>query len=620
MATREIWQSLPADPASDYGLNRRITTYTDSKEASWIDGWWKPPWVEAEFSASRHWNLVHAHRVVVTPILQEKHAAQSAHSIRVTGSDGSFGSLCSGAFSNFNSERQLNDRRQSPDSVEVQGVQVSSNKFFGLVQKCIRENNEAAGRKVHYLIVKNGLESDAFLGTFVIRMFVLFGSLSEANEVFRKLSNPNVFSWNAIISAHLKFGQNDQAIQLYLEMKNSNIEPSGHVYVSVLKACSGIAALEQGRQIHTDIIGTGFESDVFVGSTVIDMYAKCGRLDEACIVFGRLPTRNVVTWSTLISGYAQHFHAEKALQLFKQMQQEGMQPNQVTFVLLLKACSSIADQEQGKWIHEHIIESGLEVDQFVGSTLVDMYAKCGNLEEAVQVFKELPKRNVVSWCAMITGYVQHGHYGLALQCLEDLENQGLKLDGNVYTGILAALSHTGQVEEGHNYFRSMREEHGITPCMEHFNCMVDLLGRAGLLSEAEDIIKKMPMAPDSMIWISLLGACRKSGNVNLGERCFEQVVCVDPDNAVSYVLMSNIYADAHMWEEVQQIQEQRKYAYAWKKPGKAWMEVSNKVHEFIVGDKTHSHSGLINAKLKRLGMLMKQEGYVPQLDIIFDCI
>ncbi|CAK9236426.1 unnamed protein product [Sphagnum troendelagicum] len=477
-------------------------------------------------------------------------------------------------------------------------------------------------------------------------------------------------------------------MELFQQMQEEGMSPNRFTFVPVLKACTSLRALEKGRRAHEQIIQLGCASDVFVGSSLVDMYAKCGsiedarrvfdsmpshdlvswnaiisnvfvgsslvdmyvkcgRMDDAWRVFNRTPTsdaiswnvmilgyvkcgqgdkalelfqqmqwegmplRNVVSWNVMISGLVKCGQGHKALELFQQMQQEGVEPSSVTFVGVLNACASVVALEEGRLVHQQIVKSGCESNIFVGSSLVDMYAKCGSMEEACKVFNKMPLRNVVSWNAILGGFAMHGHGKEALEHFKQMRSEGVRPDNTTFVCLLSACSHAGLVDEGLRCFESMSTDCMISARLEHYTCMVDLLGHAGRLHEAEAIIKTMPYKPDAAVWKALLNACRVHGNMEMGERIAKQVLKVDPGNAASYVLLSNIYAAVGKWNLSAILQQQRLERGVKKQPGCSWIEVNNKVHMFILNDQDHPNMIDVHAELKRLSQQMHEAGYVP---------
>ncbi|KAJ7552718.1 hypothetical protein O6H91_06G066700 [Diphasiastrum complanatum] len=449
-------------------------------------------------------------------------------------------------------------------------------------------------------------------------MYAKCGCTEDARELFDNMSERDVLSWSAMIAGYAQNGLGKEALALYEQMKQEGMQPNNVTLVLLLKACASLAALEQGKQIHSEIIKRGFQSDVVVGNTLVDMYAKCGCTEDARELFDNTSERDVVSWNAMIAGYAQNGLGKDALALYEQMKQEGMQPNNVTVVFLLKACTSLAALEKGKQLHSEIIKRGFESDVVVGSTLVNMYAKCGCTEDARELFDNMSERDVVSWTGMIAGYAQNGLGKEALALFEQMQREGTKPNEVTYTSVLSACAHSGLVDQGRYFFDSMCKNHGVTPTKEHYACMVDLLGRAGCLADAELFINKMPIQPNSVVWMTLLGAARNHGHAEIGRRAFDRVVKLETKNAAPYALLSNIYAAAGKKDELAKIRNQMKEAGVKRIPGCSWIEVDNQLHAFVVGDATHPQSKEIQAELDRLVGLMKMEGYKPNLSFVLD--
>lgn len=273
---------------------------------------------------------------------------------------------------------------------------------------------------------------------------------------------------------------------------------------------------------------------------------------------------------------------DRALNLFGQMQPTGVKPDSVTYASILPACGNLAALEYGKQFHKDIIRSGFQSDIFVGNALVDMYAKCGSVWEAFKVFEKIGKRNVISWTAMIAGYAMNGHGKEAIKLFQQMQQSSTKPNHITFVGVLSACCHAGLVDDGWQYFHCMVRDYHIMPYMEHYCCMVDLLGRAGFLDEAEDFINKMPLKPDTSIWASLLGACTIHSNIDLGERVAECLFELEPKNPAHYVLLSNLYAVAGRWDDKEKVRRMMKDRTVKKTPGRSWIEVNNAVHSFLV--------------------------------------
>ncbi|KAJ7568863.1 hypothetical protein O6H91_01G050800 [Diphasiastrum complanatum] len=488
--------------------------------------------------------------------------------------------------------------------------------FVVVLKACARIPALKQGKQVHSDIIKSGFESDVIVGNTLVDMYAKCGCIERALLVFNNMHKRDVVSWNAMIAGYAQQSLVKEALGLYGNMKEECVQPNNVTYVVLLKACASVAALEIGKQLHSDIIKSGFESNVIIENALVDMYAKCGCIEDARQIFNNMHERDVVSLTAMIAGYAQQGLGKEALALYKQMKQEGVQPNSVTYVVLLKACASLAALEQGKQLHSDIIKSGFHSDVIVGNTLVDMYAKCLCLEDARRVFNNMHQRNVVSWNAMIAGYAQHGLGKDALALLERMQRENIKPNQVTYVSVLSACSHSGIVDKGRHLFDSMRRDHGVAPTMDHYACMVDLLGRAGRLADAEDFIVKMPIQPNAVVWMTLLGAARNHCHLEIGRRAFDCVVKLEPENAAAYVLLSNIYEAVGRRDEVAKLRKEMNDAGVKKVPGCSWIEVGNQVHAFVAGDASHPQSKEIRAELDRLVGLMKEVGYMPDLSFV----
>eukprot|EP01018_Ginkgo_biloba_P012014 Gb_13369 [translate_table: standard] len=472
------------------------------------------------------------------------------------------------------------------------------------------------GKKVHNYIIKNGFELNAFVGSALIDMYAKCGSMKDADKVLSEMPEPNVVSWNAMITGYVQNSNGNDALNMFCNMQQTGMMATQFTFASVLVACGSLPALEQGKQVHGQIVKTGFQSNVFVGSALVDMYARCESIGDASRLFYEMPEHNVVSWTTMIAGYAQNGHSEEVLKLFWQMKGTDVHPDHATFASILRACANLAALQHGRQVHGHIIQSAFLSNVYAGGALIDMYAKCGSIEDARQVFNEMPERDIVSWNAMIAGYAQNGCGKNALQLFEQMLLSSMKPDYITFIGILSACSHAGLVDEGRHFFESMIQDYCIKPTADHYACMIDLLGRAGQLAEAEDIIKNMACEPDAIMWGTLLAACRIHGNRDLGKRAAECLIKLEPQNSAPYVMLSNIYAAAGRWDDVTMVRKLMKDMGVKKKPACSWIEVKNRVHAFMVDDKSHPQTEEIYAMLERLTGQMKEAGYVADTNFV----
>ncbi|CAK9213816.1 unnamed protein product [Sphagnum troendelagicum] len=474
--------------------------------------------------------------------------------------------------------------------------------------------------------------------------------LATAQSERHSLLQLNILGWNKKLRKYVKDGQAQKAMQLFQQIQQEGMSPDTFTFVQVINACAGLGALEEGRHVHEQIIQSGCESDVFVGNSLVDMYAKCGSIEDAWKMFKKMPSRDVVTWNTMILGFDMYAkcgsledawnvfknmpsrdvitwttiilghvkcgQGQKALELFRQMQRENVRPNSVTFVGVLNACASIVALEKGRCVHQQIIESVWDSNVFVGNSLVDMYAKCGSMEDAQTVFNKMPSHDVISWNAILGGCAMHGHGNEALKLFEQMCEEGVKPDDITFVCLLSACSHAGLVDEGMCCYASMITVYMISPKLEHYSCMVDLLGRAGKLHEAENMIKAMPGKPYVPAWRALLAACKIHGNVEMGERVAKEFLELEPENAVDYVLLSNIYAAAGNRHLCENVELQRQERGVENQTGRTWIEVKNEVHSFIAGNQDHPQMIEIHTELQRLSGLMHDLGYVPDTKFV----
>jgi pentatricopeptide repeat protein len=501
-------------------------------------------------------------------------------------------------------------------------MQVKPNRVtvVSVLPACADLANLQEGKRIHDYVIENGFESDVSVGTALVAMYAKCGSIEHALQLFDKMPKRDVVSWNAMIAAYAQSGYANEALRLLYQMQLAGVQCDLVTMVSVLPACAHLAALHQGELVHEYVIRNGFESDVSLKNALLDMYAKCGSIEKAYQLFEKNSRRDVVSWNAMIAGYAQNGLAVDALAHFHQMQMTDSMPDLATMVSVLPACAYLAALKEGMWIHAYIIRSGFEFDISVGNALIDMYAKCGELGFACQLFDNMSEKNVISWNAMIAAYGMHGCGEDALELFSQMQQIGMKPDHITFTSILSACRHAGLVDEGWQYFVCMSRDYLITPKSEHYACMVDLLGRSGRLKEALDIIKKMPLEPDASVWGALLNACRIHCNIELGEYSSERLIQLEPENPAHYIQLSNIYAAAGKWDSAVKARTMLKVRGLKKTPGCSWIEMKNRVHTFLVGDRSHPQSEEIYAMLQNLAAQIKEAGYAPDTSFVLHSV
>eukprot|EP00250_Pteridium_aquilinum_P003056 c13392_g1_i1 orf=653-2890(+) len=390
-----------------------------------------------------------------------------------------------------------------------------------LLEKVCKKKDLVAGRQLHSLLVSNGMCLVACHGDRIIRMFTLCGSLLEASLAFCTISKPSVYSWQAIISAHVHQGQSNRALGLYDQMKRDNVKPNMYVMQCILQACGNIGSSILGRQIHNEVLVGAVESNVVIGSSIIDMYGKCGSMEEALGVLLRLPGKNIVSWSALMAAYAEHDHGLLALELFERMEKDGIKPDDVTFLSILKACARIRATMHGRLIHDRVIRTGLDFHIILGSALLDMYAKCGNLDDARKVFCKVPTRDVVCWGALISGYVQEGFGQIALELYDNMQQEGIKPNKAIFPCVLNACSTIGALKQGH-LIHSEVVRSAVSIDSSICTALIDMYGKCWCLQESSHVFNSSNHR-DVAVWGALISAYMQHGMDIAAAECFRKM-------------------------------------------------------------------------------------------------
>ncbi|CAK9166796.1 unnamed protein product [Ilex paraguariensis] len=435
--------------------------------------------------------------------------------------------------------------------------------------------------------------------------------MESMSKVFEMMPEKDIVSWNTVIMGNAKNGMYQEALMMVRDMGNANLKPDSFTLSSVLPIFAEYVDVLKGKEIHGYAIRHGFDEDVFIGSSLIDMYANCTRVEDSCRLFGLLPKRDDVSWNSIIAGCVQNGLFDEGLKLFRQMLVAKIKPMHISFSSVMPACAHLTTLHLGKQLHGCIIRGGFGDNVFVASSLVDMYAKCGNIRIARGIFNKMELHDMVSWTAMTMGYALHGFAHDAILLFEQMEKEGGKPTYVVFIAVLTACSHAGLVDEAWKYFNSMTQAYGITPGIEHYAAVADLLGRAGKLEEAYQFISSMHIESTSIVWSTLLAACRVHKNVELAEKVAKEIFTVDPENMGAYALLSNTYSAAGRWKAAAKLRIRLRDKNMRKKPACSWIEVKNKVHAFVADDTSHPYYDRICEALEVLLEQMEREGYVP---------
>ncbi|XP_009627280.1 putative pentatricopeptide repeat-containing protein At3g47840 [Nicotiana tomentosiformis] len=443
------------------------------------------------------------------------------------------------------------------------------------------------GREMHTRIVKKGLDISSYVANSLATMYNKCGKLNYGMCLFERMKLQDVVSWTTVITTYVQIGQDQYGIQAFLRMKESSVTPNAYTFAAVVAACANLARLDWGVQLHANVVRVGFLDSLSVSNSIVTMYSKCGQLGSASLIFHEMSRKDIVSWSTIIAGYAQGGCGEEAFKLLSWMRKEGPKPTEFALASVLGACGSMAILDQGKQLHAHVLIIGLDHTPLVLSALINMYSKCGSIAEASKIFNSSQDIDVVSWTAMINGYAEHGYSRDAISLFEKVLFAGLRPDSVTFIGVLSACSHAGLVDLGFQYFKLMKEEYKISLSKEHYGCMIDLLCRAGRIIDAENMIKNMPFEKDDVVWSILLRGCRLHGDVECGRRAAEQILKLAPNCAVTHTTLSNIYASKGKWGEVAELRKLMRLKGVMKEPGWSWIKVKDQVSAFVAGDKRH---------------------------------
>lgn len=442
-------------------------------------------------------------------------------------------------------------------------------------------------------------------------------SMQHARQLFDQIPQPDIVLFNTMTRGYARTDTPLLAVTLFSQILLSGLFPDDYTFSSLLKACASSKALEEGRQLHSLAIKLGLCENVYLSPTLINMYTACNEMDCARRVFDNVCEPCIVTYNSMITGYARGSRPNEALSLFRELQTRNLKPNDVTMLSVLSSCALLGALDLGKWMHEYVKKNNIDRFVKVNTALIDMYAKCGSLDDAVHIFENMAVRDTQAWSAMIMSYAIHGHGPKALALFIEMRKAGIKPDGVTFLGLLYACSHTGLVQDGFGYFYSMRDKFGVVPGIKHYGCMVDLLGRAGRLEEAYQFIVGLPITPTPILWRTLLSACGSHGNVELGKRVIERIFELDDSHGGDYIIYSNMCARAGRWGEVDNVRKLMNTRGVVKIPGCSSIEVNNVVHEFFSGDGVHSVSTKLYQALDELVKELKSVGYVPDTSLVF---
>ncbi|CAA3018796.1 pentatricopeptide repeat-containing At4g33990 isoform X1 [Olea europaea subsp. europaea] len=520
--------------------------------------------------------------------------------------------------SGFCQNGNANETLSVVDDMRLEGVDMDAVTISSILPICAQKDDILHGMLIHLYVIKHGLEFDVFVSNAFIFMYAKFGKLECAQRIFDQMVVRDLVSWNSIIAV---YEQNDcphDALMFFYEMLGNKFQPDVLTLVSLASTIAQTRDSLSGKSIHGfSIRRCWIMEDTIIGNAVVDMYAKIGALDPARKVFEELSCKDVISWNTMITGYAQNGLADAAIEVYRMMKDcEDFTPNQGTWVSILPAYAHIGALIDGMRIHGQVLKVGIDTDVFLGTCLVDLYGKCGRLGDAMFMFYEVPRVSPVPWNVIISCHGLHGHGENCMQLFRDMLDEGVMPDHVTFLSLLSACSHSGLVDQGKWCFDVMQHNYGMKPTLKHYGCMVDLFGRAGQLDVAYNFIERMPMRPDASVWGALLGACRTHGNVELGKKVSDRLFEVDSENVGYYVLMSNLYAKFGRWERVDEVRSLARDRGLRKTPGWSSIDLHSRIEVFYTGNRTHSQHEEIYKELAILNAKMKSLGYTPDYNFV----
>ncbi|KAK9076789.1 hypothetical protein SSX86_005123 [Deinandra increscens subsp. villosa] len=491
----------------------------------------------------------------------------------------------------------------------LRGIRFDATTFAAVLTAIAELQELKAGMTIESLSIKLGFHRHVHVLTGFISLYAKCGVISTARSLFEQIKLPDVIAYNAMISGFTCNQEMEHAVDLFNQLMMLHHRVNSSTVVGLIPVFYPFGHLILTGTIHSFSVKTSFISKTSVGTALITVYSRLNEIDSSRKVFDESPEKSLAAWNAMISGYAQNGVTDKAITLFQEMQKLKIPPNPTTITSILSACAQLGALSLGKWVHDLASKANFESNVYVSTALIDMYAKCGSIEEARQVFDTITHKNPVTWNAMISGYGLHGHAHEALDVFNKMVDLEVPLTGVTFVSVLYACSHAGLIKQGEEVFYKMVQDHGFKPLPEHYACMVDLYGRSGELQKALTFINNMPVDPGPATWGALLSACKTHKNTDLARLASDKLFELDPENVGYHVLLSNIHTADKNYHEAASVRQVVKNQNLVKTPGCTLIEINKIPHVFTSGQRSHEQTEAIYAELEKLMGKMKEAGF-----------
>uniref|UniRef100_A0A2N9F0N1 DYW domain-containing protein n=1 Tax=Fagus sylvatica TaxID=28930 RepID=A0A2N9F0N1_FAGSY len=492
--------------------------------------------------------------------------------------------------------------------------------FNGLFRACIELDDFVISRQLHCFIVKVGFDMNSFVGSALVKLYATCGFVEDARRAFDGILSRDLVLWNVMVSCYVSNCLAKEAFEVFNLMQLKGVKGDEFTFSSLTSLCGTLGSCDLGKQVHGLILRNSFDLDVQVASALIHMYSKSESINDARKAFDGMAIRNVVSWNTMVVGYGWHGDGKEAMQLLRELLEAGFYPDELTLTSILSSCGNLSATSEVMQAHACTIKLGFEVFLSISNALINAYSKCGTILGAYQCFSSVLEPDLVTWTSIVCAYAFHGLTKEATKLFDKMLSYGIWPDPIIFLGVFSACNHGGLVKKGLHYFNLMTSYYQIVPDSEHYACLIDLLGRFGLLDEAFNVLTSMPMEPGSNTLGAFIGACKVHKNLGLAKWAAEKLFALEPNNPVNYTLMSNLYASERLWHDVARVRKMMRDRCNSKVPGYSWIEIAGNVHTFVSSDKSHPQALEVYVILGTLLRLMKVDNHIFNVNTTSDSI